>query len=522
MLSAVMGLLDGRARDPRGRRHGQRRQGRRRRLRRPAERVHRLAAGPAVDDPGRRAASSSPTPYDENRIIVPLKQIAPIMQKAQIAIEDSRFYEHGGVDVRGFSRALVSNAQGGDVQGASTLTQQYVKLTLQENALRRRRGGRARPPSPRAYVPQAPGAEVRGHAREEDDQGPDPRRATSTSPTTATRPTASRRPRSTTSASAPAKLNLAQAALLAGLVQQPTAYNPVTTPRSSQARRNVVLDRMQELGVTTAKDVKAAKKVTVKKMLKATQAAQGHLPALDASRTSAPTSWSTSRSRRRWPSLGKTPAERLKNINQGGLTIQTTLDPELQKADAASELDQGRADRQQEQPRGGGRPSSSPHRQDPRDGPDHRLRQGRRPTSTSTRSTAAASSASSSARRPRCSRLVTALEKGMPSTARSRPRSADAKKALRLQRTRRSARPSAAPTSRGRSRTTTPAAARHDAGRGAPPSRSTPRSPQLVIDARAVQRARHDDQDGPAPGRRQADRPVPSPTSPSAPGTTPR
>ncbi len=76
------------------------------------------------------------TPQEENRIIVSLSDIAPIMQKAQVAIEDSRFYEHGGVDPRGIARALVSNAQGGGVQGASTLTQQYVKLTLQENALR--------------------------------------------------------------------------------------------------------------------------------------------------------------------------------------------------------------------------------------------------------------------------------------------------------------------------------------------------------------------------------------------------
>src|SRR5919112_5253460 len=76
------------------------------------------------------------TPQTENRIIVGLKDIAPIMQKAQIAIEDSRFYEHGGVDPRGILRAALSNAQGGDTQGASTLTQQYVKLTLQETALR--------------------------------------------------------------------------------------------------------------------------------------------------------------------------------------------------------------------------------------------------------------------------------------------------------------------------------------------------------------------------------------------------
>ena len=76
------------------------------------------------------------TPQQENRIVVNLKDVAPIMRKAQVAIEDSRFYEHGGVDPRGILRAAVSNAQGGDTQGASTLTQQFVKLTLQENALR--------------------------------------------------------------------------------------------------------------------------------------------------------------------------------------------------------------------------------------------------------------------------------------------------------------------------------------------------------------------------------------------------
>ena len=45
------------------------------------------------------------TPYDENRIIVPLTQVAPIMRQAQVAIEDSRFYEHGGVDPQGMARA---------------------------------------------------------------------------------------------------------------------------------------------------------------------------------------------------------------------------------------------------------------------------------------------------------------------------------------------------------------------------------------------------------------------------------
>ena len=52
------------------------------------------------------------TPADENRIIVPLDQVAPIMRKAQVAIEDHRFYEHGGVDLQGVVRALVANPHG--------------------------------------------------------------------------------------------------------------------------------------------------------------------------------------------------------------------------------------------------------------------------------------------------------------------------------------------------------------------------------------------------------------------------
>ncbi|MEO8850416.1 MAG: transglycosylase domain-containing protein, partial [Allobranchiibius sp.] len=53
------------------------------------------------------------TPFNENRIVVPMKKIAPIMRKAQVAIEDERFYQHGGIDPKGLVRALTSNAQGG-------------------------------------------------------------------------------------------------------------------------------------------------------------------------------------------------------------------------------------------------------------------------------------------------------------------------------------------------------------------------------------------------------------------------
>jgi membrane peptidoglycan carboxypeptidase len=69
--------------------------------------------------------------YRENRAPIAGDQIAEIMRQAMVAVEDARFYEHGGLDVQGTLRALVKNLAAGEVQeGGSTLTQQLVKQTL--------------------------------------------------------------------------------------------------------------------------------------------------------------------------------------------------------------------------------------------------------------------------------------------------------------------------------------------------------------------------------------------------------
>ena len=268
-------------------------------------------------------------PYDENRIIVPLKKIAPVMQKAQIAIEDARFYEHGGLDPRGFTRALVSNLQNDDVQGASTLTQQYVKITLQEQALRRGDEEAAAEAVKKSYARKL--QELKYAINVEETYTKDQilegylnlvyygdqaygveaaalhyfgRHAS--------------------------KLTLSQAALLAGVVQQPTAYNPVLNPKDAQARRDVVLDRMQQLGFASAEDVTKAKKKSVKKMIKKEE------PKGTCHRSSQPffcayvMAWLEKSPE--MEILGKTPEERLKLVNQGGLTIRTTLDRSMQKA----------------------------------------------------------------------------------------------------------------------------------------------------------------------------------------------
>src|SRR2546429_378753 len=70
--------------------------------------------------------------YDEDRRDVPLSAVAPVMRQAIVAAEDMRFYEHHGVDVKGVARAYVANRSAGETaQGASTLTMQYVRLTLE-------------------------------------------------------------------------------------------------------------------------------------------------------------------------------------------------------------------------------------------------------------------------------------------------------------------------------------------------------------------------------------------------------
>jgi membrane peptidoglycan carboxypeptidase len=267
-------------------------------------------------------------PYDENRIIVPLKKISPNMRNAQIAIEDARFYEHGGLDVRGFSRAMISNLQGGDVQGASTLTQQFVKITLQENALKKGDKEAAKAATTKTYSRKL--QELKYALNVEDnftkDQILEGYLNLVYYGDQAYGVEAASLNYFGISAS---KLNLAQAALLAGIVQQPTAFNPVLNPKESQTRRNVVLDRMLELGMASAKDVAAAKKVAVKKMIKKKpvqgvchRSPQPYFCAYVLEYLQKSPAMAV---------LGKTPAERLKTINQGGLTIRTTLKPSIQK-----------------------------------------------------------------------------------------------------------------------------------------------------------------------------------------------
>lgn len=71
--------------------------------------------------------------YDQNRIPVTFDQVAPVMYDAMLSSEDKNFYSHGGIDLVGTISALVGNATSGSNRGGSSITQQYVKNVLQQN-----------------------------------------------------------------------------------------------------------------------------------------------------------------------------------------------------------------------------------------------------------------------------------------------------------------------------------------------------------------------------------------------------
>ncbi len=171
----------------------------------------------------------------ESRVILNSDQIAPIMKQAIVAIEDKRFYDHHGVDLRAIGRAFWADIRNqGVVQGGSTITQQFIKnayvndnrsvarklkeaalawqleqqkdkdwiLTAYLNTIYFGNG---------AYgIEQAAITYFHEHA---------------------------------------GKLTLPQAALLAGIPRDPSAYDPVTNPKAAKERRRLVLEQMLAQGL---------------------------------------------------------------------------------------------------------------------------------------------------------------------------------------------------------------------------------------------------------------------------------
>lgn len=261
--------------------------------------------------------------YDENRINVTLDKIAPIMLKAQVAIEDHRYYEHGPIDVQGTLRALLSTSQG-VTQGASSISQQYVRLVLVSAA------ERSGDPLARAKATENTVArkirELRFamalERRFTKDEILERYLNISYYGDGAYGVEAAARHYFGVAA---AKLNLPQAAMLAGLVRNPVTTNPVRFPRIAIERRNDVLDRMAELKVITAEEADAAKAVGFdKKKVREFKlnCANAEFPFI------CDYAW---RTLLKTKSLGATEKERRERVLRGGLTIQTQIDPKAQR-----------------------------------------------------------------------------------------------------------------------------------------------------------------------------------------------
>lgn len=262
------------------------------------------------------------TLYDENRITRPLTQISRTMAQAIVSIEDYRFYQHGALDLKGTLRALVTNqANGGVVQGGSSITQQLVKLTLLSQATT---DAERKEVTSDTYARKI--TELRYAIALEQSHSKDwiLERYLNTAyfGDGAFGVQAAAKHYFNVNSD---KLSLTQAATLAGLVKNPTGYDPTNSPDRAVARRNVVLDRMAQLNVITPDEAAAAKASPLG--LHVQQAQNGCV------NSSAPFFCDYVLNRLLAdPALGKTVEERRKLLNSGGLTIKTTLNLANQKA----------------------------------------------------------------------------------------------------------------------------------------------------------------------------------------------
>jgi len=267
--------------------------------------------------------------YDENRVSVALSDVAPVMRQAVIAIEDSRFYDHSGIDLRGTTRAFINNQSGDDVQGGSTLTQQYVKQVLLARA-QTIPDPKERKAAEKAAVEQSYSRKLRelryAVAMEEKYSKEQILErylniAYFGAGAYGVEAAAKRYFRTTAR-----ELTLVQAATLAGIIQQPTAYDPIRNPEQALARRNVVVSRMGAVGVATPTEVAAA---TAAPLEIKEPKRQGN--GCNESRVAFFCDF-VLKTILNDKTFGKKKSDRADLLLRGGLTITTTLDRDAQRA----------------------------------------------------------------------------------------------------------------------------------------------------------------------------------------------
>ncbi|MDN4645248.1 transglycosylase domain-containing protein [Arthrobacter sp. PsM3] len=263
--------------------------------------------------------------FAENRVKIGLDQMSPYIRDAIVAIEDSRFYKHAGVDPQGILRALTANLTGGSRQGASTLTQQYVTNVINESLLSADRGDQVVLSGQKSIGDKV--REMKLAIELEKKYSKDQILEGYLNIVFFNRDAygieAAARHFFSTSAK---DLTLPQAALLAGLVNSPSYYDPTAHPENSVKRRNQVLDKMLSEGKILQADHDAAVASGVE--LKITPAKQGCSAADMAPYFCDYISHLILNN----PAYGVDATDREKKLYRGGLTITTTLDSRLQAA----------------------------------------------------------------------------------------------------------------------------------------------------------------------------------------------
>jgi membrane peptidoglycan carboxypeptidase len=266
------------------------------------------------------------TLYEQNRVPVKLSQISAIMRKAMVGIEDYRFYQHGALDAKGTLRAMLRNQTEGEVQqGGSSITQQFVKLSLVDKAKTEEERERATAVSYQRKLMELRYA-IAVESQLSKDQILERYLNLVNFGDGAYGVQAAAQHYFRVNAR---DLNLPQAALLAGLVKNPTGYDPTNNLQRSKERRDLVLRRLEELGVITPTQAAAAIKSPIE--LKLRRVPNGCASSLYPFYCDYVVSKLLDN-----PALGKTVKERDHLLKTGGLTIRTTLDPRIQAAAQAS------------------------------------------------------------------------------------------------------------------------------------------------------------------------------------------
>ena len=265
--------------------------------------------------------------YAENRIVVPLSSISVNMQNAIVAVEDQRFYQHQGVDPTGMVRALVSNNAGGSRQGASTLTQQYVRNTLIETGLKN---------DDHKIIRDATESTVARKLREMKfalslEQKYSKQQIlegylniAAFSPSTYGVEASARHYFSKSAKD----LTVAEAALMAGTTNAPSAYDPVTQPELAKNRMDWVLSKMLEEKFITKQQYDEAVATPIASMLHVSESPAGCGAAGNAAYFCTYVVNEILGSENFGPDI----ASRRQLLTRGGLKITTTLNLERQSA----------------------------------------------------------------------------------------------------------------------------------------------------------------------------------------------